>query len=79
MSVYQMDAREIYEAYTANIAPADLLSQGRDAIANRLINEEQMPQKAAYYAADQILVYAEHIEDDIPLGPGPNMDSGEYR
>lgn len=79
MSVYQMDARQIYEAYTADIAPADLLNQGRNAIANRLMIEEKMPEKAAFYAADQILVYAEHIEDDIPLGPGPNQDSGEYR
>lgn len=79
MSVYQMDAREIYEAYTADISPADLLSEGREAIANRLMVERQMPEKAAYYAADQILVYAEHREDDIPLGPGPNIDSGEYR
>lgn len=74
MSVYQMDAREIYEAYTPDVAPADLLSQGRDAIASRLMLEDQLPEKAAYYTADQILVYAEHVEDDIPLGSGPDLE-----
>jgi hypothetical protein len=63
MSVYQMDAQELYEAYTPDIVPADLLSQGRNAIASRLMLEDQLPEKAAYYAADQILVYAEHVED----------------
>lgn len=79
MSLYQMNAQEIYEAYLPDIEPSMLLTQGRDAIANRLMQQEQMPQKAAFYAADQILLYAEHVEDGIPLEPGPNMDSGEYR
>jgi hypothetical protein len=74
-----MGAQEIYEAYVSGITPADLLSQGRDAIASRLMREDQLPEKAAYYATDQILVYAEHVEDDIPLEPGSDLDSGEYR
>jgi hypothetical protein len=79
MSVYQMNSQEIYEAYVAEIAPAALLDQGRDAIATRLMLQEQMPEKAAFYAADQILVYAQSVEDGEPIEPAPDQDSGEYR
>jgi hypothetical protein len=79
MSVHQMNSQEIYEAYVAEIAPATLLDQGRDAIANRLMLQEQMPEKAAFYAADQILVYAQRVEDGEPIEPAPDQDSGEYR
>jgi hypothetical protein len=69
-----MDAQELYEAYTADVAPADLLSQGRDVIASRLMLEVQLSEKAAYYEADQILVYTEYIEDDIPLRSGSGLE-----
>ena len=79
MSVYQMNAQQIYEAYIQDIEPSALLTQGRDAIARRLMKEEQMPEKAAFYAADQILIYADNAEEGEPGEPGPRQDSGEYR
>jgi hypothetical protein len=79
MSVYQMSSREIYAAYVPDISPSALLDQGRDAIANRLMLHEQLPEDAAFYAADQILAYAQSAEDEEPIEPAPDQDSGEYR
>lgn len=79
MSVYQMSAEEVYETYVNEVDPSTLLSEGRDAVAHRLIHDREMPEKAAYYAADQILLYAENAEEGSPQRPGPNLDSGEYR
>jgi hypothetical protein len=67
MSVYQLSARELYDAYVPGQEPAEVLAQGREAIAQRLRVEEGLDQREAYYAADQILVAAQRRQ----AGEGP--------
>ncbi len=62
MSVYQLNAREIYDTYTPNQDPAALIAEGRTELATRLRVEEGLSQEDAYYAADQILAYAREIQ-----------------
>ncbi|MGD8625112.1 MAG: hypothetical protein PVJ34_11275 [Anaerolineae bacterium] len=58
MSVYQLNAQEIYETYAPGLDPADLLDQSRIDLATRLRVEEGLKQEEAYYAADQMLAFA---------------------
>ncbi len=61
MSVYQMTPREMYESYTAQSDPQDLINRGRTPIATQLMVQEGLDDKSAYYAADMILQYAEQL------------------
>jgi len=59
MSVYEMSAAELYEAYANEVPPIDLLNLDRKEIAERLMLQEGLDEKSAYYAADQMLAYAQ--------------------
>lgn len=64
-TVYQLNAREIYDTFAAQDDPADLIDQGRTSIAARLMVDEGLDEEAAYHAANQILLYAdEEIEGE---------------
>ncbi len=61
MSVYQLTPKELYQSYTNQVDPNDLVSQGRTTLATRLMVDEKMTDKDAYYAADQIFQYAQGL------------------
>ena len=61
MSVYELSARELYDAYAQGAGPAELLKRTRVEIATRLRVEEGLRQEEAYYAADQILAHARDL------------------
>jgi len=66
MDIYQLQERsaeEIYAHYCDGIDPVQLFDQGRTEIATRLRVKEGLSQDAAYYAADQLLVYAQELLD----------------
>ncbi|MFZ6028647.1 MAG: PRC-barrel domain-containing protein [Chloroflexota bacterium] len=63
MSVYELSAKEIYDSYARNNPPAVLLAQGRDGLAARLQVEEGLTDKEAYYAADQMLTFAQNRKE----------------
>lgn len=80
MSVYQMSAEQLHQTYLEDLEPQRMLDMGRDAVAARLMSEHELPEEAAYYTTDQVLAYAERVEDDRPIAePLPTQDSGEYR
>lgn len=64
MSVYELSAREIYDAYGNTATPEEILDQGRTAIANRLMREEGLTDEEALYAADQMLELAQEVLDE---------------
>ncbi len=66
MSVYQLSAAELYEAYRNHRSPQELVGEGRTQIATRLMVDEQLDQEAAYFAADRIMEYAQKIVDGTP-------------
>lgn len=60
--VYQLSPREIYDTYTGFLpAPETLLDMERDAIATELMTRGKLDQAAAYYATDEILVFAQEV------------------
>ena len=61
MTLEELSAREIYDTYANNREPASLIDEGRTALATRLRVVEGLAQRDAYYAADQILVYARQL------------------
>jgi hypothetical protein len=67
MSMYELTPQELYETYTEGVDPQRLIDLGRDKIATQLMVEEQLDEEEAYYAADQILVYAQQESPDIPM------------
>jgi hypothetical protein len=66
MSVYELSARELYDAYAGSRDPAEVMAQGREALAQRLRIEHGLRQEDAYYAADQILAAAQQLSADQP-------------
>lgn len=58
--IYELTPEEMYETYTPSQDPQSLLDQGRSEIANSLMVEDGIEQKAAYYISDRILEYAEN-------------------
>lgn len=65
--LYELSAQEIYQAYTNDSLPDVWLEQSRERIAARLMLEENLNQEDAYYAADQILAYAQEILENPHL------------
>lgn len=63
MSVYDMTARELYMGYAGGKTAEDLLDESRQQIAQRAMLEGGLDEEAAYYAADEILDYAQTIVD----------------
>jgi ribosome-associated translation inhibitor RaiA len=54
---------ELFNTYVKGADPDDLVAQGRDHIAVRLMMEAGLKETAAFYAADQILVHAQDMID----------------
>lgn len=62
--LYELSAQEVYQAFTGGSLPDVWIEQTRDRIATRLMVDEGLNQDDAYYAADQILVYAQELLDN---------------
>ena len=67
MSVYQMSASELYQAYANEVDVMDFINLDRDDIAERLMAEEGLDDKSAYYAADRMLEYAQNQAGSEPV------------
>jgi peroxiredoxin len=64
MDVYEMTAEELYGAFYRNADPHNVINEGRNEIAARLQKEHKLKQEPAYYAADEILAYAQELLDN---------------
>lgn len=60
---YDLSADEIYATYAKGWQPEDVLQMDHTQIASRLMLERGLTQDAADFAADQILLVAERIND----------------
>jgi ribosome-associated translation inhibitor RaiA len=60
---YDLSADEIYATYAKGWQPEDVLKMDHTEIASRLMVEHGLTQDAADFAADQILLVAERIDD----------------
>ncbi|HSL31006.1 MAG TPA: HPF/RaiA family ribosome-associated protein [Anaerolineales bacterium] len=60
---YELSADEIYATYAKGWQPEDVLQMDHTEIASRLMIEHGLTQDAADFAADQILLVAERIDD----------------
>ena len=60
---YDLSADEIYATYAKGWQPEDVLRMDHTEIASRLMVEQGLTQDAADFAADQILLVAERIND----------------
>ncbi len=60
---YELSADEIYATYAKGWQPEDVLQMDHTQIASRLMVEHGLTQDAADFAADQILLVAERIDD----------------
>ncbi len=60
---YDLSADEIYATYARGWQPEDVLQMDHTQIASRLMVERGLTQDAADFAADQILLVAERIND----------------
>jgi ribosome-associated translation inhibitor RaiA len=60
---YDLSAEEIYATYAKGWEPEDVLRMDHTEIASRLMVEQGLTQDAADFAADQILLVAERIND----------------
>ena len=60
---YDLSADEIYATYAKGWQPEDILEMDHTEIASRLMVEHGLTQDAADFAADQILLVAERIDD----------------
>ena len=60
---YDLSADEIYATYAKGWQPEDVLRMDQTEIASRLMVEQGLTQDAADFAADQILLVAERIND----------------
>lgn len=60
---YDLSAEEIYATYAKGWQPEDVLQMDHTQIASRLMVEQGLAQDAADFAADQILLVAQRIND----------------
>jgi hypothetical protein len=58
LSLQELSIEEIHDTYVDDVISKELIDQGRDKIAAKLMLEENLDQNSAYYAADCILEYA---------------------
>lgn len=61
MNLYEMNPREIYEAFVQETEPREVLQLEREQIAAQLMVDDGLDQETAYYAADQILAFAREL------------------
>jgi ribosome-associated translation inhibitor RaiA len=60
---YELSADEVYATYAKGWQPEDILEMDHTQIASRLMLEQGLTQDAADFAADQIILVAERIND----------------
>ena len=60
---YDLSAEEVYATYAKGWKPQDVLQMDHTEIASRLMVEQGLTQDAADFAADQIILVAEQIND----------------
>lgn len=65
--LYELSSQEIYQAFTRDSLPDVWLERSRDEIASEPMVEHGLNQEDAYYAADQILAYAQEIAENPDL------------
>ena len=58
LSMQELTIEEIHDTYVDDVITKEIIDQGRDKIAAKLMLEENLDQDSAYYAADCILDYA---------------------
>lgn len=58
ISLFDLTPKEIHDSYVGSTIPKDLVLKSRDTIAARLMLEEKLDERSAFYAADQIQAYA---------------------
>ncbi len=61
MTIYDMSPKEIYQAYVKQSDPAQVIELGRAEIASQLMVDDGFERETAYYAADQILAFAQEL------------------
>jgi ribosome-associated translation inhibitor RaiA len=61
--VYQLSARELFDTYMDQVNVSALLNRSRTDIAAELMAKEGLDQESAYYATDEILVYAQELTE----------------
>ena len=61
--VYQLSPREIFDTYAGQADLMAQLNRTRTDIATELMVKAGLDQEAAYYAADEILLYAQETTD----------------
>lgn len=61
MGVYELTAEEIYDTFAPRIAAPELIEMSRTELATNLMVENNFEESAAFYAADQILAFAQEI------------------
>lgn len=58
ISLFDLTAKEIHDTYVGTTVTEDLITEGRDSIAARLMVKEKLDERSAYYAADRIMEHA---------------------
>lgn len=66
LSVMELTSREIFDIYVEKAIPEEMLNQGRDEIATKMMLDENLDQESAYYAADRILEFAQQTASGQP-------------
>jgi ribosome-associated translation inhibitor RaiA len=74
-SVYQLSTRELFDTYVGQLDVTKVLNRSRIDIATELMANEGLDQEAAYYAADEILVFAQEAVD-LSKSAAPDETSG---
>lgn len=66
MNVFDLTAEEVFKTYldVEEEDPEELILEGRDKIASRLMANERLDQETAYYAADRILDYSFELTEN---------------
>ena len=65
MPIHELTPRELYDKFTTeDDDPADLAAMGRISLVTRLINDENLNEDDALFAADGILEHAHRIEEE---------------
>jgi hypothetical protein len=59
VNVYRMSPEEIYETFAGQADPQELVEQGRATLTADLMVKEGLLHEVAFYAADQLLEFAQ--------------------
>lgn len=71
MNVFRMSPKEIYETFAGQADPQELVQQGRATLTAELMIKEGLLHEVAFYAADQLLEFAQtQLHSQEFLGEG---------